>query len=407
MKKSRRASILSLAASILASTAQLAAPAPALARPSLPSVTGAWTISPSPNVTNINNLYGIAATSAGNVWAVGSFFNETPGDEGDRTLTEHWNGSGWHVVSSPNAGTPSSTQADDLYGVAAVSSSNVWAVGSYYNQSANYDQPLIEHWNGSAWYIVSSPSIGVGSTLSAVTALSASNIWAVGNYTANATTGQINTLVEHWNGGSWHVVASPNPRGLDAYLYSVTALSSTNIWAVGCQGYDCNIAPLVEHWNGTSWSIVSSPSLSTTAVLRGVTAISASDIWAVGYYNTVNSPMDKTLTEHWNGSRWAIVSSPNPGTEDNTLFGAIATSSSNVWSVGSYMFYASPYNRAAPLAENWNGSSWQSVSTPTIVTAGVALYSIARVPGSTRVWAAGYFYNESNAEFQTLIETHP
>ena len=41
----------------------------------------------------------------------------------------------------------------------------------------------------------------------------------------------------------------------------------------------------VEHWNGTSWAIVPSPNMGTgNNHLNGVAAVSASDVWAVGYY---------------------------------------------------------------------------------------------------------------------------
>ena len=62
--------------------------------------------------------------------------------------------------------------------------------------------------------------------------------------------------------------------------------------------------PVVEHWDGTSWSRVSSPdpNPSTSRNLRGTAAISASDIWAAG---TVG-------IENWNGTSWSLVSA-TPG----------------------------------------------------------------------------------------------
>ena len=41
-------------------------------------------------------------------------------------LTEHWNGSNWSIVSSPSPGT---YNGNELYGVAAISTNDVWAVG--------------------------------------------------------------------------------------------------------------------------------------------------------------------------------------------------------------------------------------------------------------------------------------
>src|SRR5207253_9542279 len=76
----------------------------------------------------------------------------------DQTLIEHWNGTAWSIVTSPNTST---TQSNGLGGVTCASASNCWAVGSYYNLSIIKNQPhhtLTERWNGTAWPIVTSPN---------------------------------------------------------------------------------------------------------------------------------------------------------------------------------------------------------------------------------------------------------
>src|SRR5690348_5630714 len=55
-----------------------------------------------------------------------------------------------------------------------------------------------------------------------------------------------------------------------------------------------------------AWNIVPSPNVGTTSHLNSVSVISATDVWAVGYSST------GTLIEHWDGTSWSIVSSPNP-----------------------------------------------------------------------------------------------
>src|SRR5215470_5182247 len=49
----------------------------------------------------------------------------------------------WHKVSSPSPGTKYSY----LFGVAATSAANAWAVG-YYDSSTGQNRTLLEHWNG-------------------------------------------------------------------------------------------------------------------------------------------------------------------------------------------------------------------------------------------------------------------
>jgi hypothetical protein len=46
----------------------------------------------------------------------------------------HWNGTSWKRVPSPNPG--GSSHANVLFGVAASSPTNIWAVGDYDNGTA-------------------------------------------------------------------------------------------------------------------------------------------------------------------------------------------------------------------------------------------------------------------------------
>src|SRR5215467_9326066 len=55
-------------------------------------------------------------------------------------------------VPSPNAG----SGANALFGVSAIASNDVWAVGEFSSVSAG--QTLVEHWNGVSWSVVASPS---------------------------------------------------------------------------------------------------------------------------------------------------------------------------------------------------------------------------------------------------------
>jgi len=154
---------------------------------------------------------------------VGQFNNGT----GPQTLIEHWNGTSWSVVSSPNV----SGASNELLAVAAVSPTDVWAVGD--SNTSGVEQALIEHWNGTSWSIVSSPSPGGSNDLRGVAIISATDIWAVGaffNTASNAT----QTLIEQWNGTSWSVVTSPNPSSTTNLLEAAAAdKSSGQAWAVG------------------------------------------------------------------------------------------------------------------------------------------------------------------------------
>lgn len=115
------------------------------------------------------------------VWAVGGT------DSG--TLIEHWNGKQWSIVSSP-----SPTGNDYLLGVVVLASNNVWAVG---DRSSN-DQALIIHWDGTSWSEVpASFRRGTISSLGAISADSASDIWAAG-FDINTQNFTYQTLIEHY-----------------------------------------------------------------------------------------------------------------------------------------------------------------------------------------------------------------
>ncbi len=200
----------------------------------------------------------------------------------------------WGIVASPDV-----VSMDVLYGIAAISPQDVWAVGRYVNTQ---NQALIEHWNGKRWSIVASPDPALtGSYLLGIKALSSTDVWAVGaTYVGNSSS----TLIIHWDGTDWKVVPSPGAGA----LYAVTALSSTNVWAVGANAGQT----LIEQWNGTQWNIIPSPNPGKFGNgLTAVTAISSTDIWAVGAADTTEFGF-QSLVEHWNGKQWHAVKSPSP-----------------------------------------------------------------------------------------------
>src|ERR1700693_3995832 len=127
---------------------------------------GKFDVAGSPNGTGNNYLMSASAINANDVWAVG---NSTSTTHFDKTLAEHWNGTSWTVVSTPNA----SAFHNDLTGVSAISSNDVWAVGTYQIDSSGNLQTFAEHWNGTIWSLDKSTfNPTFFSILSAVTAVS-------------------------------------------------------------------------------------------------------------------------------------------------------------------------------------------------------------------------------------------
>lgn len=102
-----------------------------------------WNFACSPNVgSGSNQLNAVAAVSASNVWTVG-YAIPSPSTGVKQTLTEQWNGTSWNVVKSPSDGT--GTVGNDLLGVAAITTNNVWAAG-YEINSSSVSQTLTEQY---------------------------------------------------------------------------------------------------------------------------------------------------------------------------------------------------------------------------------------------------------------------
>jgi hypothetical protein len=349
---------------------------------------GVWNVVANPAASASSSLYGVAALSPSNVWAVGDISDST----GDHTLIEQWNGSTWRIVPSPNVG----IYANDLVAVSAVSANNVWAVGTFVifpQPEDGVPQTLIEHWNGSAWSVVPSPNVGQTATiLTSVAAVSTTDVWAVGN-------AQGQTLTEHWNGSTWSVVSSPNSGTSVNSLYGVTAIASNNVWAVGDtpDGVRSGSVTLIEHWNGTAWRIVSSPNVGTLgSYLRGVAAKSSTTIWTVGRSDQQYNDPSRTLTEHWNGSAWQITSSPSPDSGSNVLEGVAVISSGTVWAVGAANQSG---GQDQTLIEEWNGKIWSIVRSSNVGTSYNVLFAVS-ASSSHNVWAVGI------ANGQSLIESY-
>jgi hypothetical protein len=298
----------------------------------------AWTSSSEPGF-----LEGVAVTSPDNAWAVGGSNWFDP----NATVVYHWNGSDWGRQPSPNP--PS---GGTLNGVAAASASNAWAVGQTGpgpgEGTAPSDRTLIEHWNGTAWTTVPSPTPTTTGSLTRVAVVSPSDAWAVGWTSPGSGT---NALTEHWNGTAWTVVPVPASAGTGIQLNAVTAISARDAWAVGTTTTGPALHGVILHWNGTTWKRAATPANQPDGYLFGVSASSASNIWAVGQSNSHNcNPGCYTIIEHWNGCMWTVVPSPNRAYL-NVLEGVTIISRDNAWAVGT-----TDYSNTLVL--HWNGTSW-------------------------------------------------
>jgi hypothetical protein len=122
----------------------------------------------------------------------------------------------------------------------------------------------------------------------------------------------------------------------------VTAISANNVWAVG-NGFNnvhdtsASVAnkAVIEHWNGTAWSIVASPA-GLISVDR-ISAASATDIWASGQapQQTIGGvPVPVARTLHWNGTAWSVLPGPTGSDPNTAVTGLSALPSGEAWAAG-------------------------------------------------------------------------
>jgi hypothetical protein len=278
---------------------------------------GPWRVISSPNLPGgPTGLGQVVAFSSSDVWTLGSHTDSSSGHSSPLAL--HWNGASWLSRSTG--------LQDNLVGVGGIGGNDVWAVGSYFSVAAAANQTRAEHWNGTSWSVVPTPNDTNRTTqLSSVAGVATNDVWAVGITEFNSL--NYFPLIEHWNGTSWSIVSGiPDPPVGQAYLNGVTAIATNDVWAVGGTG-NSNLDPmLIEHWDGTAWTTIPN---TPNGLLYSVSAGSANDVWAVG-----ESAGDTTLTMHWNGTAWSPVPSPTPPNAFALLSSVAATPSGPAFAVG-------------------------------------------------------------------------
>jgi hypothetical protein len=306
----------------------------------------------------------VVAVSTADAWVVGTIDDRL-------TLVEHWDGRRWRIVPSPSG----VSKKNKLEAVTAGPANDIWAVGTRgpSKEAVAGEKTLIEHWDGRAWKIVPSPNPKAdASELQAVTAISASDVWAVGR---QAKPDRWEPLIEHWNGTRWSIVRVPTGEG---ELFGVAGVAANDVWAVG-SGFDSTGSVLAEHWDGRAWRIVRAPPFASphrkfSASLYAISADASNDVWAVG------DRAAESLVDHWNGRNWSPATHillSDVGSGEPALRGVVALSPSDVWIGGN--------NGESGLREHWDGKRWSAVRSPLSRFGAVSSREIWALGGSTGI----------------------
>lgn len=147
-----------------------------------------WARTHSPHGLGASSVFGgVDAVSSTSAFAVGGSGAPFVGGE---NLIAYWDGTSWQPQPTPQNTTGGANVDSSLAGVAAISPNNAWAVGETDRSTPSRRnpfghtpfEPVILHWDGTSWQRQPTPNLGAGDhTLTGVAAISANEVWAVGN----------------------------------------------------------------------------------------------------------------------------------------------------------------------------------------------------------------------------------
>ncbi len=377
-----------------------------------------WNIINTPATGSSTLLMGDTCANAWDCWAVGGAFPSLGNNAQPHAVVERWNGSAWSV--GPNV-EPANTGASLLWGVTCVTGSDCWAVGAEQPNGAQQPLTMAEHWNGSAWSVVPTPD--VSGYLLSVTCTASADCWAVGTG-LDGKQNPLDGIIYHWNGSQWSQT-TPQASGQPFDNFSsVTCTSPSDCWTVGFAGPNPiqygflpgdvpNVADstaLVEHWNGTRWSVVATPGTPGPLgqLLSAVTCTGPSDCWAAGSTMDASGNPTNTLMDRWDGTSWTTTPSANPPTTGNTLTALTCLDASDCWATGATGALSGQNNNnggtPSPFIESWNGSAWSIQPSPSVIAFGY-LSGVACVAGNG-CFATGFAANQvgNNTVLQSLVE---
>ena len=193
------------------------------------------------------DLTSVSAAAADDVWAVGAH-----GRHGDvrAPLVEHFDGTSWSTV----PGDPAQGDVGNLAGVAADSSADAWSVGWYVAPGDTTISAYAQHWDGSVWTQSPVPSPGYAANLTSVDIVAPDDVWAVGVWEKAIQQATSRPLLEHWDGSTWTVVSGPNQAHTATTVQSVSMVAPDAGFAVGASTANSRSFAYAIRWNGNDWT---------------------------------------------------------------------------------------------------------------------------------------------------------
>jgi hypothetical protein len=345
-------SVLAAAGASAASAVPRSAAAAATPAPS-------WKIAKS---VNSGDFTTVVASSSTTGWAFDE--EDTPAPVAYRHAGGNW--SSWTKFS----GFPG-VKGEAIVAAAATSADDVWAVSQVGVGSTG---GRVFSWNGHKWTVVKTFKNPVGG----LAVLGPRDVWVFGNqegFPAAKDNG-----AWHYNGSTWSQVSSG--KG----LAGGSAVSHTDVWAFH--------GTSVYQWTGSAWHGTSVASLLPKKMqlndpqVTGILAAGKDNVYAIGN-GTDEDDGGPTVVLHYNGSKWAKEASGNYG------YGSIVSLPEQSLSSdgGSGLWLPQPGADGAPsYIVHYAGSALKAAPLPVSGHA-IAVFSVARIPGTAWQVATGYTFN--------------
>jgi hypothetical protein len=325
-----------------------------------------------------STLYSVTSIGRGDAWLAGQ-------SSSSDLFVQHWTGRKWRTVPTP----PGVTSAGAV--IAGSSPGNVWAFTSL-GTSATADVAL--RWNGDKWKSYPIQLFG----LSSAVVFGSKDAWvfATGCCQVPAT-----PVALRFNGTKWSPAKTP------IVVDDASALSASNIWAVGPTVTSVKTAHWVfttEQWTGGAWRAHALPRLRLpkgTALLNGqVLALGPKNVWADFSLQEGQGAAAGTVLVHYNGRKWTQVTVPYKAAF--MLTSMTADGQGGIWIAATQSFGATQY------MYHLRAGRWSRMEMPSVKGDGTQVLGAALQAGTTSVWAVGDMVpNEGGTEQGVLLRYNP
>jgi len=379
------------------------------------AATSGWRTNATVAVSGSETLFtNVTASSASDAWAVG-FSSKDKGSSESPAVIRRWTGKAWRAATLPGKVARTWARADTLDSpVGAASARNVWVFGSL---NGSYLQL-----SGGRWSIGQLPGAsGALIDIAAVKVFSSTDVWAFGLRESESSSGSVEPYAAQYSGHKWSTVTVPGSGAITA----VTAVSAKNIWAVesaDTSGLLASVearsaraaspaarsaaarlraasstatAPVVVQWTGKSWQdAAKQPTLAATDQLVSAVTEPGGDVWFGGSADN-SAKGTSPLTAEWNGTAWSVKDLPGKASSAKWEIGSMAPD-------GTGGIWALVANTSAERIWHLHGTTW-SQAKPAFGKHAWILEAVAVVPGTHSAWAVGAVQGRTKSSANGLI----